>query len=94
MLYIHKRFHQAFQNDKILIFDISSKKRSSLRRLDELKRSPLVGGWEDLFLTSLQQDDGQCKFLGNEFSVKERKEGHNRYVSDRRSIDAVRGEVI
>ena len=94
VLYIYKRFHQAFQDDNILILDIIQKKESILRRLEELKHTPLVGGWEELFLTSLQHVDGQYEFLGKELNVKDRRGGHNRYVSDKRNIDAVRSEVI
>eukprot|EP00112_Aurelia_sp_Birch-Aquarium-sp1_P018346 Seg4366.1 transcript_id=Seg4366.1/GoldUCD/mRNA.D3Y31 product="hypothetical protein" protein_id=Seg4366.1/GoldUCD/D3Y31 len=94
VLYIYKRFHQAFQDDNILIFDIIKKKESILRRFEELKHTPLVRGWEELFLTRFQLLDGQYKFLGNTLNVKERRRGHNRYVSDKRNIDAVRSEVI
>ena len=47
-----------------------------------------------MFLTSLQHVDGQCEFLGKELNVKDRRGGHNRYVSDKRNVDAVRSEVI
>ena len=94
VLYIYKRFHQAFQDDNILIFDIIKKKESVLRRFEELKHTPLVGGWEELFLTKLKLLDGQYEFLGNKLNVKDRRGSHNIYVSDKRTIDAVRNEVI
>ena len=44
VLYVYKRFHQAFQDENILIFDILKKKQSVLKRLEEMSHNPLTGG--------------------------------------------------
>ena len=53
LLYVHKRFHQSFQDDDILIFDICKKKKTSLTRLEKMKEEPLSGGWEENFDNNL-----------------------------------------
>ena len=88
---MYKRLHQAFQDDDILIFDISRKKQSVLKRLEEMSHNPLTGGWEETFLSEL--DEGN-KFKGFALTEKERRGTYNRYVSDRRSFDAIRNDVI
>ena len=53
LLYVHKRFHQSFQDDDILIFDICKRKKTSLTRLEKMKEEPLSGGWEENFDNNL-----------------------------------------
>ena len=88
---VYKRFHQAFQDDDTLIFDISRKKQSVLKRLEEMSHNPLTGGWKETFLSELEEGN---KFKGVDLTEKERRGTYNRCVSDRRSFDAIRNEVI
>jgi len=39
LLVLYKRFHQCFEDDNILIFDIGKMKNALVARLDELKKS-------------------------------------------------------
>ena len=39
LLFLYQRFHQCFEDDNILIFDIGKKKNNLIGRLDELKKA-------------------------------------------------------
>ena len=53
--------------------------------------SPLTGGWEETFKNKVDSNT----FYGIQLEVRSRRSNsHNQYVSERRSFDAVRLEII
>ena len=98
LLFLYKRFHRCFEDDRILIFDIGKKKNSLIARLDELKTEPLIGGWVEIFLNSLtsvtSNDTTIYKLFDVSLKRKQRRGAHNELVSDKRCFDAIWNEVV
>lgn len=58
-----KIFQKTFESNSISIFDISSKKRDFLKRMDHIKRASVDEGWEKMFLDNIDCSDIGRRYL-------------------------------
>ncbi|XP_025423121.1 LOW QUALITY PROTEIN: zinc finger protein 862-like, partial [Sipha flava] len=101
--YLYGRFQKQIQTDDVLIFDIETKKNTVVQMIENLKVSPLLGGWEYEFnkntiVTHNSEFEKNIIKLHNielfDKNQQSRRKKHNLYVSDKRSFLAIRNDVI
>lgn len=101
--YLYSRFQKQIQTDDVLIFDIETKKNTVVQMIENLKVSPLLGGWEYVFnkntiVTHNSEFEKNIIKLHNielfDKSQQSRRKKHNLYVSDKRSFLSIRNDVI
>lgn len=101
--YLYSRFQKQIQTDDVLIFDIETRKTTVVQMIENLKVSPLLGGWEYVFnkntiiTHSLECEKNIIKLHNIELfdkSQQSRRKKHNLYVSDKRSFLTIRNDVI
>jgi len=83
---------KSLQKDACILSDLPKLKARVINQLEELQREPLTGGWEETFLSKLND---QNVFLGIELQESVRRtSSHNLFVPDYRVFTAVRTEII
>ncbi|CAB3981495.1 Hypothetical predicted protein [Paramuricea clavata] len=51
---LYSRFQMKLQSDSVLVFDLVKKRDKFLARLATAKEKPVIGGWEELFLSTIE----------------------------------------
>ena len=93
VLFLLKVFQKKLQGDDITIVDIVPETKKLIAKLDKLHQRPIIGGWEDKFSQSYNEEDG--KFFGTLLWQKERRTTRrNLYVSETRAFSAIKVEVL
>jgi len=101
--YLYSRFKNQIQTDDVLIFDIEIRKNTVVQMIENLKVSPLLGGWEYVFKKNTivtynsEFDKNIIKLLNIELfdkSQQSRRKKHNPYAFDKRSFLTIRNDVI
>ena len=100
---LYSRFQMKLQNDGVLVFDVVRERDKFLARLATAKEKPVVGGWEELFLSTIKEishegveSENEWEFHGIKLETprKRRQCQHHFYVTDSRTIEAVRNEIL
>ena len=97
------------QSDSVLVFDLVKERDKFLARLATAKEKPVIGDWEELFLSTItvishegdesenesEESENGWEFHGIklETSTRRRRQYHL-YVTDSRTIEAVRNEIL
>ena len=93
VLFLLKVFQKRLQADDITIVDIVSETKKLLAKLDKLHQRQRIGGWEEKFSQSYNEEDGT--FFGTVLWQKERRtRQRNLFVSKTRALSAVKVEVL
>ena len=93
LLFLFKNFQKKLQADSITIVDIDPEVQKLQKRLDNLSKSPLLGGWEEAFKENF--DEQSNTFCGIQVWVKVRRHSEdNPYATDRRQFSAIRNDSI
>ena len=93
VLLLLKVFQKRLQADDITIVDIVSETKKLLAKLDKLHQRQRIGGWEEKFSQSYNEEDGT--FFGTVLWQKERRtRQRNLFVSKTRALSAVKVEVL
>ena len=97
------------QSDSVLVFDLVKERDKFLARLATAEEKPVIGGWEELFLSTIKvishegdesENDGEeteneWEFHGMKLKTRtRRRRRHHLYVPDSRTIEAVRNEIL
>ena len=87
-----QRFHQGFEDDNILIFDIGKRKNTLVARLDESKTSHWRLGRtiSQQLDVSHQNDTTIYKLFDVSLKQDQRRSAHNELVSKKRGFDEIR----
>ena len=106
---LYSRFQMKLQSDSVLVFDLVKERDKFLARLATAEEKPVIGGWEELFLSTIKvishegnesENDGEeteneWEFHGIKLETRtRRRRQHHLYVSDSRTIEAVRNEIL
>ena len=106
---LYSRFQMKLQSDGVLVFDLVKERDKFLARLATAKEKPIIGGWEELFLSTIRKISHEGDQLENEGEASEiewefhgmkletqtrRRRQHHLYVSDSRTMEALRNEII
>ena len=84
--YLLKGLQKSLQKDTCVLSDLPNLKARTISELEELQDQPLTGGWEETFLSKL---DDQNKFFDIERQESARRTSlHNLYVPDSHSFAA------
>ena len=51
---LYSRFQVKLQSDSVLVFDLVKERDKFLARLAAAKEKPVIGGWEELFLSTIK----------------------------------------
>ncbi|CAB4021003.1 Hypothetical predicted protein [Paramuricea clavata] len=51
---LYSRFQMKLQSDSVLVFDLAKERDKFLARLATAKEKPVIGGWEELFLSTIK----------------------------------------
>ena len=93
LLSLFKIFQKKLQADSITIVDIDPEVQKLQKRLDNLSKTPLLGGWEEAFKENF--DDQSNTFCGIQVWVKVRRHSEdNPYATDRRQFSAIQNNSI
>lgn len=107
--YLYSRFQKQLQADYVTIYDLEEKKNAVLKCLDNLEKSPLVGGWEETLnnsvivtktFSSTNCNDYEKKIQLKGFTLHEktdneiRRKQHHLYITDHRSFCAIRNDSL
>ena len=78
--------------------DISEQRNKLVTRLTQIIETPVLSGWEELFLNGMTETDaGDAVFLGFPLKLSStchRRNTHHLFITDSRDINSVRIEVI
>lgn len=55
--YLYSRFQKQIQSDDVLIYDIAERKNALVNAIENLRESPLVGGWENILKNEIEEID-------------------------------------
>jgi type IV secretory pathway VirB4 component len=92
-LFLLKVFQKKLQGDDVIIVDIVPETKKFIAKIDKLHQRPVLGGWEDKFLQSYDEENGT--FFGRVLWQKERRASRrNFYVSETRAFSAIKVEVL
>ncbi len=95
---LYRRFQQRLESDSCRLNDISDQRNKLVARLTQISETPLLGGWEKLFLNGVTENEaGDSFFLGFQLknaSTCQRRKSHHLFITDSRDINSVRIEVI
>ena len=99
---LYSRFQMKLQSDDVLVFNLVRERDNFLARLAEAKEKPIIGGWEELFLSTVkeiphqgEESENEWEFFGMKLVAKtKRRRQHHLYVHDSRTIEAVRNEIV
>jgi len=107
--YLYSRFQKQLQTDNVIIYDLEEKKNAVLKCFDNLKKSPLVGGWEETLSISVVEtktfnstylNDYEINIQLKGFTLHEkigndmRRKQHHLYITDHRSFCAIRNDSL
>lgn len=95
--YIYGRFQKQMQSDDTLIFDVEDKRNSVLHLINILKKSPLVGGWEDTMINAITVTNTTILLKGfqlYDYVSNPRRKTHHQFVTDNRSFIAIRNDIL
>ncbi|KAL4132390.1 hypothetical protein QTP88_009544 [Uroleucon formosanum] len=107
--YLYSRFQKQLQADYVTIYDLEEKKNAALKCFDNLKKSPLMGGWEETLsksvietktFNSTNSNDYEINIQLQGFTLHEktdnnmRKKQHHLYITDHRSFCAIRNDSL
>ena len=91
---LFSRFQKKRQSD--MVFDIGEALEGFISRLQQLNDSKtLIGGFEEHLVANVSEEDGKKILHGYTLREKIRRSNiHNLNVSERRSYNAIRNEVL
>jgi hypothetical protein len=58
VLFLLKVFQKTLQGDDVTIVDIVPDTKKFIAKIDKLHQRPVLGGWEDKFLQSYEEENG------------------------------------
>ena len=106
---LYSRFQMKLQSDSVLVFDLVKERDKFLARLATAKEKPVIGGWEELFLSTIkvilhesdesenegEESENEWEFHGIKLETRtRRRRQHHLYVTDSRTIEAIRNEIL
>jgi hypothetical protein len=95
LLFLLANFQKKLQRDSLTIVDIKPELEVFTQKLNLLTGAPLIGGWEETFQQSVVNDNGVVTLYGHQLWSKTRRTSEaNRYVTDRRDVNAIRNDTI
>lgn len=109
LAYLYSRFQKQLQADYVTIYDLEEKKIAFIKCLDNLKESPLMGGWEQTLNNSVIEtktfnstdiEDYEISIHLKGFTLHEktinnmRRKLHHLYITDHRSFCAIRHDSL
>lgn len=102
--YLYTRFQKQIQSDDLLIFGIATRRDGFKKNIEQLRNSPLIGGWEYMLnkeiLTEYEPKTNNTVIklktieLYDKLSLKRKKCTTNMYVTEDRSFSSVRNDSI
>ena len=95
LLFLLSNFQRKLQNDMLTILDIKPQLDIFVKKLEKLTDAPLLGGWEQAFVDTVQTEGDSESLHGHGLWNKRRRTGEaNRFVTDRRAFSAIRNDSI
>ena len=99
---LYSRFQMKLQSDSVLVFDLVKERDKFLARLATAEEKPVIGGWEELFLSTIKvishegdETENEWEFHGIKLETRTgRRRQHHLYVTDSCTIEAVRNEIL
>ena len=93
---LFSRFQKKLQSNKVMVFDIGEALERFISRLQQLNDGKtLIGGFEEHLVANVSKEDGKKILHGYILREKIRRSNiHNFNVSERRSYNAIRNEVL
>jgi hypothetical protein len=101
---LYSRFQMKLQSDSVLVFDLVKERDKFLARLATAKEKPVIGGWEELFLSTIkvilhesdesenegEESENEWEFHGIKLETRtRRRRQHHLYVTDSHTIEAI-----
>jgi len=102
--YLYSRFQKQIQCDDLLIFDVEERRNGLIKNIENLRKAPLVGGWEELIIKEIITENNPNSNktiiklkdieLFDKSNLGRQKKNRNLYVSEDGSFSAVRNDII
>lgn len=102
--YFYSRFQLQIQCDDLVIFDVEERRNGLIKNIENLRKAPLVGGWEELIIKEIITENNQNSNktiiklkdieLFDKSNLRRQKKNRNLYVSEDGSFSAVRNDII
>lgn len=102
--YLYTRFQKQIQCDDLLIFDVEERRNSLIKNIENFRKAPLVGGWEELItkeiITEINPNSNTSITklkdieLFDKLNMRRQKKNRNLYVSEDGSFSAIRNDII
>ena len=105
---LYSRFPMKFQSESVLVFYLVKERDKFVARLATAEEKPVIGGWEELFLSTIkavsggdeskndgEETENEWEFHGIKLEPRtRRRRQHHLYVTNSRTIEAVRNEIL
>jgi len=88
----------------LLIFDVEERRNGLIKNIENLRKAPLVGGWEELIIKEIITENNQNSNktiiklkdieLFDKSNLGRQKKNRNLYISEDGSFSAVRNDII
>jgi len=102
--YLYSRFKKQIQCDDLLIFDVEERKNGFTKNIENFRKAPLVGGWEELITKEIITENNPNSNktiiklkdieLFDKSNLGRQKKNRNLYVSEDSSFSAVQNDII